>query len=487
MPLPKFENSFESVSEHFFTRIHPSGAPEPEFIRLNSQLAGNLGIHLDWLGSPSGLAMLSGNKLPDSAIPIAMVYAGHQFSHWVPQLGDGRAHLIGELISEAGIRFDIQLKGSGSTPYSRGGDGKAALGPVLREYIVSEWFYAMGIPSTRSLAAVTTGEQVYREIILPGAILTRVAQSHIRVGTFQFFASLNDLDSVNLLADYLIDRHFPELRNHDNPYLSLFEAIAFRQAKLIAQWMGVGFIHGVMNTDNMQLIGETIDFGPCAFMDSFRYDKVFSSIDKLGRYAWNRQPKIACWNLARLAETLLPLFSPDYKKSFHMAERVLGDFNNLFDHEYASIFSAKLGIEAGSTIGGFITKTLDKMEQQKIDFNLFFRRLTQVAGGDDERILVELFSDYAAGYKWLSSWQDHWNIVVNKAAALARMKNANPVYIPRNHRIEQVIDAAYQGNFDPFNELVDLLTYPRSEKVGMEHYELPPEPHEIVVQTFCGT
>lgn len=483
----RFENSYAALPEQFYARIHPERAPNPELIRLNEPLAEQLGLDVEWLKSPEGVAMLSGSRLPESAEPISMVYAGHQFGGWVPQLGDGRAHLIGELIDDSGRRFDVHLKGSGRTPYSRRGDGKAALGPVLREYIVSEWFAAMGIPATRTLAAVTTGEAVYRETALPGAVLVRVAQSHVRVGTFQYFASRNDLQSVTTLADYLIDRHFPELKESENRYLAMFAEVATRQARLIAQWMGVGFIHGVMNTDNMQLVGETIDFGPCAFMDTFHPDKVFSSIDEFGRYAWSRQPDIAQWDLARLAETLLPLFDPEEGRAIAAAERVLGDFPEAFRRDYVAIFSAKLGLDDDPAGEAFIGETLASMTENRVDFTLFFRQLTAVAAGAGETSLIELFSDREAGHRWLEAWQQRWSKASDRESRLEEMKGTNPVYIPRNHRIEQAIEAANGGDFKPFHELVDLLLQPLAEQPGFERYELVPEPHEEVKQTFCGT
>jgi len=481
----RFENSYVALPEHFYSLIHPEKAPAPELIRVNEGLAEELGLDIEWLSSADGVAMFAGSQMPESAQPISMAYAGHQFGNFVPQLGDGRAHLIGELIDKDGCRFDLHLKGSGRTPFSRRGDGKAALGPVLREYIVSEWFAAMGIPSTRTLAAVVTGEDVVRETTLPGAVLARVAESHVRVGTFQFFASRNDLEGVTTLADYVIDRHFPELKERANPYLSLFEAVSMRQAKLIAQWMGVGFIHGVMNTDNMQVVGETIDFGPCAFMDRFHPDKVFSSIDRQGRYAWSRQSTIAQWNLARLAETLLPLFEPDQAKAIALAERVLEQFSEAFQKCFEVIFSAKLGLSEDESNEVFIKETLATMAANSVDFTLFFRRLTLVAGGGEAEPLLELFSSREAATTWLEAWKkQNGNVTVD---AVQRMQHSNPIYIPRNHRIEQVIEKANLGYFTPFHELVDLLSRPYEEQPGFDRYERAPKLHEEVRETFCGT
>jgi len=481
----RFENTYAALPERFYTRIHPEKAPRPELIRVNEALAEQLGLDINWLGSADGVAMFAGKRLPESSQPVSMAYAGHQFGSWVPQLGDGRAHLIGEVVDKNGTRFDLHLKGSGRTPFSRRGDGKAALGPVLREYIVSEWFAAMGIPGTRSLAAVTTGEDVYRETALPGAVLTRVAESHVRVGTFQYFAARGDLEGVTTLADYVIGRHYPELKGAENPYIAMFEAIALRQAGLIARWMGVGFIHGVMNTDNMQVAGETIDFGPCAFMDRFQPDKVFSSIDAMGRYAWNRQSDIAMWNLARLAEALLPLFDPDQAKAIAIAERILERFGDAFQSHYIAIFSGKLGLADNESNASFIKETLKLMAGNQIDFTLFFRRLSQLAGGEEDDALLALFGDREAATSWLEKWRQRCDSI--RAERIKRMQASNPIYIPRNHRIEQVIEQGNLGNFAPFHELVDLLSHPLEEQPGFAHYELPPEPFEEVQETFCGT
>jgi serine/tyrosine/threonine adenylyltransferase len=480
----RFENSYAALPEHFYARVHPEQAPDPVLIRINVALAERFGLDPDWLASADGVAMCSGARLPESAEPIAMAYAGHQFGSLVPQLGDGRAHLIGELIDRDGVRFDVHLKGSGRTPFSRRGDGKAALGPVLREYIVSEAFAALGIPSTRSLAAVLTGEPVYRDTKLPGAVLTRLAQSHVRVGTFQYFAVRDDLSGVTQLADYVIGRHYPELAEAGNPYLALFEAIAMRQASLVAQWMAVGFIHGVMNTDNMQVAGETIDFGPCAFMDRFDPDKVFSSIDAMGRYAWNRQPNMAKWNLARLAECLLPLIGANQEEAIAAAEDVLSRFDAAFQGHYLARFSAKLGLAAGADNEAFIRDTLATMAANRIDFTLFFRRLASLAAGGDEDGLLELFSDREAGTAWLGQWRTQRD---GSDESIRTMQAVNPIYIPRNHRVEQAIAAAEQGDFALFHALVELLAHPFEAQPGCAHFELPPEAHEEVLETFCGT
>lgn len=482
-----FDNTYAALPERFYQRIHPEKVPTPELIRVNEALAEVFNLDIDWLRSADGVAMCSGSRLPESSQPIAMAYAGHQFGGLSPQLGDGRAHLIGELIDSHGVRFDVHLKGSGRTAFSRRGDGKAALGPVLREYIVSEAFAALGIPATRTLAAVLTGEHVFRDQAVPGAVLTRMAQSHVRVGTFQYFATRNDREGVTLLADYVIERHFPELRQAENPYLALFEAVALRQAELIARWMGVGFIHGVMNTDNMQVVGETIDFGPCAFMDRFHPDKVFSSIDAAGRYAWSRQSRIAKWNLARLAEALLPLIDADQAKAIDAAEGVLAQFSEAFRDCYVSIFSAKLGLAEDQSNEAFIKQTLSALADNEVDFTLFFRQLTRIAEGAEESALLTLFASAEAGGQWLKLWWQRLAARPDREESVKLMKQSNPIYIPRNHRVEQVIEQANCGNFAPFHELVDLLSRPFDEQPGFERYELPPEPHEEVQETFCGT
>jgi uncharacterized protein YdiU (UPF0061 family) len=480
----RFENSYAALPERFYARVHPAPAPKPVPIRLNAPLAARFDLDVDWLASAEGLAMLSGTRLPESAQPIAMAYAGHQFGSLVPQLGDGRAHLIGELLDRDGRRFDVHLKGSGRTPFSRRGDGRAALGPVLREYIVSEAFAALGIPGTRALAAVLTGESVYRETTLPGAVLTRLAESHVRVGTFQYFAVRDDRDGVRQLADYVIARHYPELAGAARPYLGLLEAVAMRQASLIARWMGVGFIHGVMNTDNMQIAGETIDFGPCAFMDRFHAGKVFSSIDRAGRYAWNRQPQMAQWNLARLAECLLPLIDADQDAAIAAARDVLARFDAAYLGHEQTRFSAKLGLAAGEDHADFVRQTLSTMAANGVDFTLFFRRLTALAAGGAEAPLLDLFAHRDAGVGWLRQWRVRH---APGADGLRRMQAENPIYIPRNHRVAAVIAAAEVGDFGPFHALVDLLAQPFAEQPGCAHFELPPAPEEEVHETFCGT
>jgi len=484
-----FDNSYARLPEAFFASVQPDEAPDPALIRANAGLAELLGLDADWVLSDEGLAMFSGKKLPAEAEPIAMAYAGHQFGGWVPQLGDGRALLLGEVIAQDGVRRDIQLKGSGKTPFSRDGDGKSALGPVLREYIVSEAMAALSVPTTRALAAVTTGETVYRDGAQPGAVLTRVAQSHVRVGTFQYFFARGDKQAVKTLADYVITRHYPEVKQNKNPYKGLLKEIVERQAGLIAQWMSFGFIHGVMNTDNMQIAGETIDYGPCAFMDEFHPQKVFSSIDRNGRYAWINQPTIAQWNLTQLAETLLFLLAEDQDQAIKEAEDVLGIFNDLFSEHFSNAFCQKLGLlENNEEHSVFIETTFRIMTENEVDFTLFFRHLTRVAAGESEEVLRSLFNNPTDCDEWLETWQKYMSQdKQEKENRVAIMRQKNPVFIPRNHRIEEAIQAALKEDYKPFNRLVDVLANPFSEQPEHVELEQQPEPDEVVHQTFCGT
>src|SRR5262245_25336678 len=402
-----FQNTYAALPANFFARVAPTPVASPRLIKLNRPLAQHLGLDPDVLDSPEGAEILSGKRLPDGADPIAMAYAGHQFGHFVPQLGDGRAILLGEVIDKDGVRRDIQLKGSGPTPFSRRGDGRAALGPVLREYIVSEAMFALGIPTTRSLAAVITGESVMRETVLPGAVLTRVAASHIRVGTFQYFAARRDTDAVRRLADHVIERHYPHLAGAARPYHALLEAVIARQADLVARWLLIGFIHGVMNTDNTAISGETIDYGPCAFMDHYDPTQVFSSIDEMGRYAYANQPRIALWNLTRLAECLLPLFSDDQEKAISEAQEILGGFPEKFSIAYQAGLRAKIGLfTACDGDDALVQDLLEAMALGKADFTLTFRRLGDAAEAPaaDEKVR-SLFNDPAAFDEWAARWR----------------------------------------------------------------------------------
>jgi uncharacterized protein YdiU (UPF0061 family) len=463
----------------------------PRLIKLNRPLAVRLGLDPDLLDSPEGAEILAGKRLPDGAQPIAMAYAGHQFGHFVPQLGDGRAILLGEVIDIDGIRRDIQLKGSGPTPFSRRGDGRAALGPVLREYIVSEAMAALGIPTTRSLAATITGESVMRETVLPGAVLTRVASSHIRVGTFQYFAARGDTEGVKRLADHAIARHYPQAAQAERPYHALLEGVVTRQAELVARWLQVGFIHGVMNTDNTSISGETIDYGPCAFMDHYDPAAVFSSIDEQGRYAYANQPRIALWNLTRLAECLLPLFSDDKDKAIEEAQSVLAEFPAKFTAAYHSGLSQKIGLfTARDGDEALVQDLLDAMAKNKADFTLTFRRLSAAAedAAHDQDARTH-FADPAAYDEWAARWRQRTAEEPQTPAQRAAMMRAvNPAFIPRNHRIEAVIQAAVaRDDYAPFEELLAVLAKPYEEQPAFADYANPPEPHQRVLQTFCGT
>lgn len=478
-----FDNTYARLPERFFARQTPDRVPEPKLVRVNVGLAAKLSIDADWLKSAQGVAILAGNAIPEGAEPIAQAYAGHQFGGFVPQLGDGRALLLGEVIDTDGVRRDLQFKGSGPTPFSRGGDGKSALGPVIREYIVSEAMAALGVPTTRALAAVSTGEKIMRqEGPLLGGVFTRVAASHIRVGTFQYFLARNDIDALRLLADYAIHRHYPNAADAPNSYVALLESVTAAQASLIAQWMSLGFIHGVMNTDNTAISGETIDYGPCAFMDAFHPQCVFSSIDADGRYAWGNQPGIGLWNVTRFAETLLPLLSEDPAEAVKIAQAVLSRYPERFNSQYTARFRGKLGLppEAPAEL---IQECLDLLAAQEVDFTLFFRRLTCVAGGEDSGTLTAMFSSSEAFGTWFAKWRSD----ADPATHLANMRFANPILIPRNHRVEQAIQSAYAGDFALFHHLVDTLAAPYADRVECADLEMPPQPEEIVHETFCGT
>jgi uncharacterized protein YdiU (UPF0061 family) len=486
-----FDNSYARLPERFHARLPPTPVASPRLIRVNHGLARLLGIDPLALESEEGVQVLAGNRVPEGAEPLAMAYAGHQFGGFVPQLGDGRAILLGEVVGTDGRRRDLQLKGSGPTPFSRRGDGRAAVGPVLREYIVSEAMAALGIPTTRTLAAVTTGEEVYRETALPGAVLTRVAASHIRVGTFQFFAARGDAEGLRILADHVIARHDPEAAGAPNPYRAMLDGVIARQAELIGRWMLVGFIHGVMNTDNMTLSGETIDYGPCAFMDSFDPATVYSSIDHAGRYAWGNQPRIAHWNLTRLAEALLPLLAEDEEAALASAREALGAFGPRFEATWLGGLRAKLGL--GAEREGdipLIQSLMDAMTEGAADFTLAFRSLAAAAtDASAEEALRALFATPHGIDAWLPRWRarlaEEATPPVDRAAA---MRAVSPLYIPRNHLVEAAIAAAVsRSDFQPFEDLLDVLAHPFEERPGLERYTLPPQPEERVLQTFCGT
>jgi uncharacterized protein YdiU (UPF0061 family) len=489
-PHFNFRNSYARLPERFYARLKPTPTAAPALVRVNSGLARQLRIDPDALTSPEGVAVLAGNRLPPDAMPIASAYAGHQFGHFVPQLGDGRAILLGEVLDLDDVRHDIQLKGSGPTPFSRDGDGRAALGPVLREYIVSEAMAALGVPTTRSLAAVTTGEPVYRETILPGAILTRVAVSHIRVGTFQYFAARRDTEALRLLADHVIDRHYPMAKEDGSPYRALLKSVIARQAALVAQWLLVGFIHGVMNTDNTSIAGETIDYGPCAFMDAYDPMTVFSSIDQAGRYAYGNQPGIAHWNLARFAETLLPLLAANTEAAVEVAQDALAGFGPRFDAAYLDGLRRKIGLQVErDEDAALVQGLLQRMTEHSADFTLTFRRLCDAAANPEGDAAVRAeFTDPAAYESWAAEWRVrllHERTPANRREAMRRV---NPVYMPRNHLVEAALDAAVgQSDFGPFGKLFDVVTQPFEERPGLERFMLPPLPSERVQRTFCGT
>src|SRR3954468_4537769 len=475
-----FQNTYSALPANFFARVAPTPVSSPKLIKLNRQLAVHLGLDPDRLASPEGVEILAGKRLPDGAEPIAMAYAGHQFGHFVPQLGDGRAILLGEVIDADGVRRDIQLKGSGPTPFSRRGDGRAGVGTVLREYIVDVAMFALGIPTTRSLAAVVSGERVQRETMLPGAVLTRVASSHIRVGTFQYFAARSDVAGVRRLADHVIARHYPDIANAERPYHALLEAVIGRQAELVARWLLVGFIHGVMNTDNTSISGETIDYGPCAFMDTYDPATVFSSIDEMGRYAYGNQPRIALWNLTRFAECLLPLFSEDQEKAIAEAQAALGNFAEKFDAAYYAGLRKKLGLFTARDDDPELANDLLKaMAENQADFTLTFRRLSDAAGdAAPDAEVRKLFADPTAYDAWAVRWRQRTSAEPQDAAARqTAMRAINPAFIPRNHRVEAVIQAAVNHNdFAPFEELLAVLSKPYQDQPALAHYADPPKP-----------
>lgn len=490
-----FDNTYARRLEGTYTPWRAVQVPQPALVKFNHALAEELGLAAGVLDSPLGAAIFSGNEMPEGATPLAQAYAGHQFGGYSPRLGDGRALLLGEVIDRHGRRRDIAFKGSGRTPFSRGGDGKAALGPVLREYLMGEAMYALGIPTTRALAAVSTGEAVHREAgALPGAVLTRVAASHIRVGTFQYVAASGDAALLRRLADYVIERHDPALAAEADPYLGLLRAVSERQAELIARWMGVGFIHGVMNTDNMALSGETIDYGPCAFMDRYDPATVFSSIDSGGRYAYARQPLIAQWNLARLAETLLPLLDDDPERAVSLAVEVLDSFPARYGHHWLAYMRRKLGLTGDDPEDlALATDFLAAMEGQAVDFTQAFRELANAAADAAEgadTALRALFADASALDGWLARWRARSTAELATPAQRARaMRAVNPVYIPRNHKVEEALSAAVeQGDLVPFETLLAVLQQPFDERPEWAAYAQPaPAEQSADYRTFCGT
>ena len=485
--LFRFDNSYARLPDRFYARLHPSPVQHPRLIKLNRSLAEALGIDLARLDDATAAAIFSGNRIPPGAEPIAMAYAGHQFGHLVPQLGDGRAILLGEVIGADHKRWDLHLKGSGQTPFSRRGDGRAALGPVMREYLISDAMHALGIPTTRSLAIVASGEPVYRETVLPGAILTRVAASHIRIGTFQYFALRDDTEGLKLLADYAIERHYPEIKAASNPYSALLERVLEAQAMLVARWMQIGFIHGVMNTDNMTISGETIDYGPCAFIDSYDPDKVFSSIDTYGRYAFGNQPRIAQWNLARLAECLLPLLHDQQDQALALAQALIGRYPDRYAWHWLDGMRRKLGLfTAQDQDQALISALLALMHRHQADYTNTFRALCDKVEKPAAQGGLPDTPDFT---DWLAQWHARLaQEAIHPAQRADAMRQVNPAYIPRNHRVEQALQAAIeQQDFSRFEVLLEVLSRPYDEQPQWREYRLPPKPEECVQRTFCGT
>lgn len=476
-----FDNSYARLPKVFYASQKPTPVENPKMVIFNSDLARELGLDAEMLITSKGTEIFSGNRLPDGSMPIAQAYAGHQFGYFT-MLGDGRAILIGEQITPKKERYDIQLKGSGKTPFSRGGDGRAALGPMLREYIISEAMHALGIATTRSLAIVTTGENVYRETILPGAILTRVASSHIRVGTFEYISRYGSFNELKALADYTLNRHFSEYLNVENPYIFLLEEVIRRQAKLIAKWQHIGFVHGVMNTDNMTLSGETIDYGPCAFIDNYNPETVFSSIDLHGRYAFGNQPNIAAWNLARFAETLIPLLDTNETYALTLAQEKVSRFHSLYEKHWYSGMKSKLGMTADEPGDvELINKILDLMNNYNADYTNTFLKLTF-----DNREENDFFktSDFV---EWYRKWKERL-VREDEERSFCLMKNSNPALIPRNHRVEEALEAAVtHGDYSVMERLLTVLSNPFAHTKDQSEYAVPPPPSACKYKTFCGT
>lgn len=480
----EFDNSYASLAPEFYERQHPSPVSNPQIIIVNDALAEVLNIDAAALRSEQGSAILSGNVIAPGSDPIAMAYAGHQFGGWVPQLGDGRALLLGEVIDKNGTRQDIQLKGAGRTPFSRGGDGRNWFGPVLREYLLSEAMAALGVPTTRALAAVSTGDQIMRENgPVPGAILTRVARSHIRVGTFQFFAARQNTTAIEQLTQHVIERHYPHLLEHDKPGLALLQAVTEAQASLVAHWQSIGFIHGVMNTDNSSISGDTIDYGPCAFMDDYQADKVFSSIDRGARYAYQNQPRIAQWNMANLAQCLLPLIDQDQEQAVSLAQEAINEFDGKFVTHYLQHMRAKLGLNSEQDDDlALATDLLALMEREELDFTITFRELA-----------VRKATDHFAPGGKLQDWHLRWQQRIDqqdggKESAVKLMLSSNPAIIPRNHQVEAMIESAVADqDFKPFYDLLEAVSTPFDAAMDDSRYAQAPNPDELVHQTFCGT
>ena len=478
------------VLDHRFARELPematvwqaAPAPDARLLVVDEALAAELGLDPAWLRSPDGVGLLVGTTVPAGAVPVAQAYSGHQFGGFSPRLGDGRALLLGELADAEGHVRDLHLKGSGRTPFARGGDGLAAVGPMLREYVVSNAMHALGIPTTRSLAVVATGRTVYRDTPLPGAVLARVAGSHLRVGSFQYARATGDVDLLRRLADHAISRHYPDAAGGEQPYLALFEAVVGAQASLIARWMLVGFVHGVMNTDNMTISGETIDYGPCAFLEAFDPATVYSSIDHGGRYAYGNQPVVAEWNLARLAEAILPLLHDDEEQAVALAVQALSGFRRQYDAAWSAGMRAKLGLSGGvdqAVISPLVDEMLGLLQADHVDHTSFFRTLA-VAGRGDAGPVRRLFADLGK----LDDWVTRWRALGPDADAMDRV---NPLYIPRNHLVEEALAAATDGDLDPFERLLEAVAAPYDERLGLERYAAAAPADFGVYRTFCGT
>ncbi|MBX2885841.1 MAG: YdiU family protein [Granulosicoccus sp.] len=511
-----FDNSYSRLPDRFYARLDPTPVTTPSLLKLNAALAEQLGLSTEVLQSDSGLQMLAGNQVPEGASPLAMAYAGHQFGGWSPQLGDGRALLLGEILDASGERYDLQLKGAGRTPFSRMGDGRAWVGPVLREYVVSEAMYKLGVPTTRALAAVATGESVHRETVLPGAVLTRVARSHIRVGTFEYFSARKDTEGLQLLTEYALQRHYPDLdaavyESKQASALALLKAVIGRQSELVAHWQSLGFIHGVMNTDNVSITGDTIDYGPCAFMDTYHPAKVFSSIDQQGRYAYQNQPRIAQWNMAVLAQALLPLIlegsneKQSEEQAVALAQQAVDEYPALYAESWLRRMRAKLGLgddsnERNESDQTLITDLLSCMADQSADFTLVFRALSHLSmesntessaassGLHADSNFLTLFDSADAVRVWLERWrqrlQDEGS---NERVRRAAMCQVNPAYIPRNHRIEEMIQSAVNNDLEPLEKLSKVLADPYTEHEQFAEYSDPPNADQVVQHTFCGT
>jgi len=477
-----FDGRFARELEELAVPWQAEEAPDPQLLVLNEPLASELGLDPSSLRTPEGTLLLIGNRVPEGATPVAQAYAGHQFGGYSPLLGDGRALLLGEVTDIHGQLRDIHLKGSGRTPFARAGDGLAVVGPMLREYVVSEAMHAMGIPTTRSLAVVATGRPVRRETMLPGAVLTRVASSHLRVGSFQFARVNGDTDLLRRLADHAISRHHPDAAHSERPYLAFFDAVIAAQASLVAQWMLVGFVHGVMNTDNMTISGETIDYGPCAFLDAFDPGAVYSSIDEGGRYAYANQPLIAEWNLTRLAEALLPLLHEDQDQAVALAVESLGSFRTLYSAGWSAGMKSKLGLRADThddVAPPLVDGLLGLLHEGQVDYTSFFRVLGSAARGTPEAGRA-MFADAGA----FDAWAERWLALAPDASMMDRV---NPAYIPRNHLVEESLDAAIAGDLDPFNRLVAVLADPYTERPGLERYAGPAPEDFGSYRTYCGT